>query len=146
MNTRLLPVLAAEDEDSDRLILSLGFQRAGLRNPLVVVKDGQEAMEYLAGAGCYGDRETYPLPALLLLDLKMPRMSGFDVMAWVAARPEFRRIPLVVLSSSSDASDMERARQMGAAEYLVKPHAFSDLVNMIRSLEKRWLSTSETEE
>jgi len=82
----------------------------------------------------------HPLPALLLLDLKMPRMDGFEVLAWLATRLDFKDLPVVVLSSSSDDSDIQKARQLGAREYFIKPHALSDLVTMLKSLQSRHLS------
>jgi CheY-like chemotaxis protein len=134
-----LPVLVAEDEETDGFILRLGFERAGLPNPLLVVRDGQEALDYLIGNAPYADRSIHPLPALLLLDLKMPRMNGFEVLAWLATRPDFKDLPAVVLSSSSDDSDIQKARQMGARDYFVKPHSLSDLVKILQRLHTRWL-------
>lgn len=135
----LLPVLAAEDEETDGYLLRLAFERARLGCPLVVVRDGQEAVDYLSGDGQYCDRAAHPLPGLLLLDLKMPRLTGFDVLAWLAMRPEFRDLPVVVLSSSSDQSDMEKATAMGARDYIVKPHRFSEFVKVVQSVYNRWL-------
>jgi CheY-like chemotaxis protein len=83
MNHSFLPVLVAEDEESDAVILRLAFQKAHVPHPLVIVHDGQEAVDYLLGKGHYADRILHPIPALILLDLKMPRMSGFDVLAWL---------------------------------------------------------------
>ena len=145
MSALSLPILAAEDEETERFLLKIAFERTGLPNPLVTVGDGKEAVDYLAGHAPYTDRAIHPLPALLLLDLKMPRMNGFDVLAWLAARPEFRDLPVAVLSSSPDESDIARARQMGACAYFVKPHDLSDLVKIIQSLPDLWLkSTSAT--
>lgn len=137
------PVLVAEDEDSDAMILHLAFERAGLTNPLVRVRDGQEAVDYLAGKGIYADRLAYPLPVLLLLDLKMPRMTGVEVLTWLGGREEFKYLPAVVLSSSPDHSDIQRAKTAGAQEYLVKPHNIRELVGLVRALRDRWLSTNE---
>src|SRR5688572_7974521 len=100
------PVLVAEDEQSDAHILSLAFQRAGIRRPLVFVTDGKEAVDYLCGNPPYTDRTVHPLPGLLLVDLKMPRMTGFDVLAWLASRPDFKHLPAIVFSSSSAAQDV----------------------------------------
>ena len=136
------PILAAEDEENDRFILNLAFERAGLANPLVTVCDGQEAVDYLAGSARYADRSMHPLPALLVLDLKMPRMSGFDVLAWLSTRPELKYLPAVVLSSSSDDSDIQKARQLGAREYFVKPHTLADFVKILQTLHARWLPTT----
>lgn len=139
MSTIVLPILVAEDDESDRFILQLAFERAGIRNPLMLVCDGQEAVEYLAGRGRFADHSTYPLPALILLDLKMPRMSGFDVLDWMAVRDEFQDVPAVVLSSSSHESDLRKALALGARDYFVKPHTLSDLVGIVGQIGARWL-------
>jgi CheY-like chemotaxis protein len=140
MSEEFLPVLVAEDEVSDAIILRLAFQRADVPHPLVIVGDGQEAVDYLAGNGHYPDRAIHPLPALILLDLKMPRMNGLDVLAWLAARPDFKSSPTVVLSSSAAESDMQKARQLGARDYLIKPHGLTDLVKIVKQLYTRWLT------
>jgi CheY-like chemotaxis protein len=139
MKAGLLLVLAVEDEESDAMILRLAFKKAQSPHPLVVVGDGQEAVDYLIGEGRYGDRSLYPLPALILLDLKMPRMSGFDVLAWLAAHADFKNLPAVVLSSSADESDVQKARQMGARDYIVKPHVLEKLEHIVRQLQTQWL-------
>lgn len=122
------------------MILRMAYERAGVTNPLVVVRDGQEAVDYLSGAGDYSDRQRFPLPGLLLLDLKMPRMSGFDVLGWLAGRPEFKDLPAIVLSSSPDQSDIRRAKEAGALEYIVKPHSLRELVAILQTLHSRWLA------
>jgi CheY-like chemotaxis protein len=99
MNPTPHPILAAEDEESDRLILELVFEKAQLPHPLVIVGDGQEAVDYLSGRGRFADRLAHPLPGLLILDLKMPRMNGFDVLDWLATQPKFKELPTVVLSA-----------------------------------------------
>src|SRR5687768_609686 len=142
MKDRLPPVLVAEDEESDATILRLAFKKAQVLHPLVVVRDGQEAVDYLSGHGRYTDRSAHPLPALIVLDLKMPRMNGFDVLAWLALRPEFKDIPVLVLSSSSAEADIQKAKQIGAQEYFVKPHSFADLVNIIAGIQANWLAGS----
>ena len=117
MSETVRPILAAEDEESDRLILELVFEKASLPHPLVMVRDGQEAVDYLSGSGRFVDRSVHPFPALLILDLKMPRMNGFDVLVWLATQPQLKELPAVVLSSSSDDSDIKQARELGAREY-----------------------------
>jgi len=136
MNPTLPPVLAAEDEESDAMILRLAFKKARLLNPLVVVRDGQDAVDYLNGAG----PSTHPLPGLLILDLKMPRMSGFDVLSWLSTQPTLKALPAVVLSSSSDDSDIQKARKMGARDYFVKPHTLPQFIEIIQTLGARWLA------
>jgi CheY-like chemotaxis protein len=133
------PILSAEDESTDRLILQIAYRGTGLPHSLVFVQDGVEAVDYLAGKPPYSDRLANPLPGLLMLDLKMPRMDGFDVLAWLTGQPELRDLPVVVLSSSSNDADVERARNLGARDYLVKPHDFRDLTRMLRELVDRWL-------
>ena len=140
MSEKLRPILAAEDEASDRMILELGFQRAKVPHPLVIVRDGQEAVDYLRGKDRYADRLAHPLPGLIVLDLKMPRMNGFDVLVWLAKHPEFNQIPVVMLSSSGDELDMKKARQLGAREYFVKPHRLDELIKIAHQMQARWLS------
>jgi CheY-like chemotaxis protein len=140
MTPDLAPILAVEDEESDAIILRLAFQKAQILRRLVVVRDGQEAVDYLRGTGVYADRALHPLPALIVLDLKLPRMNGFDVLAWLAEQSNLKEIPTVVLSSSSDPSDIEKARLLGAREYFVKPHSFEDLKSVVQQVQARWLN------
>ena len=140
MSEEIRPILAAEDDGSDRMILEMAFQRAKLPFPLIVVCDGQEAVDYLSGKGRYADRSAHPLPALIVLDLKMPRMNGFDVLAWLAEQQNFKDIPAVVLSSSADELDIHKARQLGAREYFVKPHVLGDLIEIAQLMQTRWLA------
>lgn len=135
------PILVAEDEDSDAFILRLAFERAKLANSLVLVRDGQQVIDYLLGNDAYADRQAHPLPGLVVLDLKMPRMGGLEVLAWLTQRPEFRTLPAVVLSSSPDQSDVQKAKQAGAQEYFVKPHTLKELVAILETLRSRWLTT-----
>ncbi len=134
------PILVAEDEETDGLLLRIALKEAGLRNPLVIVRDGQAVVDYLTGAAPYADRVTHPLPGLLLLDLKMPRMSGFDVLEWLASRPDFAHLPAIVLSSSLEEADIQKARQMGARDYLVKPHDYRHLTLALQQIAQRWLA------
>ena len=145
MSEKSRPILAAEDEESDRMILEMAFQRAKLQCPLLLVRDGQEAVDYLSGKGRYADRAAHPLPALVLLDLKMPRMNGFDVLGWLAEQPDFKKIPAVVLSSSADEIDMNKARQLGAREYFVKPHSLDELIKIAHQMQARWLGAAATD-
>jgi CheY-like chemotaxis protein len=139
MMTEHPPVLVAEDDENDVFILRIAFEQAGVARSLVAVKDGQEAVDYLCGTPPYTDRFAYPLPALLILDLKMPRMSGFDVLAWLASRPDFKNLPAVVFSSSACDQDISRARQLGARDYFVKPHLIADWVKVVDTIDKLWL-------
>src|ERR1041385_2123941 len=123
-----VPILLAEDDKNDIFLMRRAFDSAGFLNPLFVVHNGEEVIQYLEGTGQFSPREKYPLPGLLLLDLKMPLMDGFDVLAWVRVHPEFDTLPVVLLTSSRQAVDIEKSRQMGVYDYRVKPQAFDDLV------------------
>lgn len=127
------------------MILEMAFQRAKLLCPLVLVCDGLEAVDYLSGKGQYADRSAHPLPALIVLDLKMPRMNGFDVLAWLAQQPDFKQIPAVVLSSSANELDINKARQLGAREYFVKPHSLDELIKIAHQMQALWLSCATTD-
>jgi CheY-like chemotaxis protein len=127
-------VLAAEDEESDAFLMQLAFGKAGLTDKLLILRDGQEVIEYLKGGGPYADRNLYPLPSLLILDLKMPRVTGFEVLAWLGVNPQFKDLPVVMLSSSSHEADIERARQLGAWDYHLKPHGMAPFVQLVKQL------------
>src|SRR5262245_28155819 len=137
------PILLAEDEQNDVFLIKRAFQKIQLLNPIRVVSDGQEAINYLRGDGIYADRERFPFPTVVLLDLKMPRMGGFDVIAWVRQQPGLKRLPLVVLTSSKDGPDINRAYELGANTYLAKPVEFDGLVEMLKSLSLYWFIMAE---
>jgi CheY-like chemotaxis protein len=140
---QIAPILVAEDEETDAMLLRWAFEKVGLPYRLIVVRDGQEAVDYLSGESGYADRVLHPLPCLLVLDLKMPRMSGFDVLAWLDKRPQFQDLPRIVLSSSSYESDIERARELGAWDFRTKPHVLHEFVQLVRELHVRWLQQPE---
>ena len=132
-------ILAAEDQESDALLLKIAYEAAGLPYHLVIVEDGQCAVDYLKGKPPYGDRVECPLPRMLLLDLKMPRMDGFEVLAWLRKSREFSALPAVVFSNSPRELDMKRAKELGAREYLVKPIDYRELTGMLKGAAARWL-------
>jgi len=127
-----------EDDSNDVVLLQRAFQKAGLRDALRIVRDGEQAIHYLSGQGQYADRERFPLPFLVLLDLKMPRTDGFEVLEWVRAEPDLKRLLIVVLTSSHLQSDVDRAYELGANSYLVKPVEFTEMVNLIQRFEAYW--------
>jgi CheY-like chemotaxis protein len=108
-----------------------------------VVCDGVEAIEYLRGTGQYADRARYPLPGLMLLDLKLPRRSGHEVLAWLRQEPAVRRLPVAILTSSRESSDIERAYDLGANSYLVKPTGPGALLRLVEALSLYWLVLNE---
>jgi CheY-like chemotaxis protein len=138
--TSTLPlILLAEDQDDDVFLMRRALTKAAVANPVFVACDGQDAIDYLDGAGPYADRKTYPLPGLLLLDLKMPRMDGFDVLTWLQSHTAFDALPTVVLSGSGLEEDVLKAKRLGADEYRVKPGEPADLTEMVHQLHSRWL-------
>ena len=137
-----MPVLYAEDEENDALLLRLTFERAGIANAVEVVRDGQEAVDYLSGTGQYRDREKHPLPCLVLLDLNLPRLSGMEVLRWVRGEARHEGLPVVVFSSSDQSSDREGAIGCGANEYIVKPVGLARMKEIVQGLKERWLDLS----
>lgn len=146
MNRARSIILLAEDDPDDVLLIQRAFRKARLANPVQIVGDGEEAVAYLAGRGCYADRERYALPVLLLLDLKLPRKSGLEVLAWLRAQPGLKRLPVVVLTSSREAIDVNQAYDLGANSYLVKPVDFDALLEMVKTLGLYWIILNEQPE
>lgn len=131
-------ILLADDDPNDVLLIQRAFHKAGLRDVLKVVTDGEQAIQYLSGSGAYGDRKRFPLPFLLLLDLKMPGCDGFEVLQWVRNDADNRRLLVVVLTSSNVQSDVDRAYELGANSYLVKPVEFDEMASMVQRFEVYW--------
>lgn len=143
MTAANLPILLVEDDENDVLLIRRAFSRAGIANPLEIARDGDQALDYLAGDGPYRDRQRYPLPAVVLLDLKLPRRSGLEVLAWLRGQLGLRRLPVVVLTSSNDRGDINRAYDLGANSYLVKPVALGGLLGLVDVLNGYWLGLNE---
>lgn len=134
-----IPILLAEDDRNDVLLMRQAFTLAAIPNPLFVVDNGRDAVAYLAGNGLYTERGLYPLPGLLLLDLKMPWMDGFDVLTWLRRQPQFETLPVVVLTSSILQSDKDRSKRLGVYDFRVKPHGIAELVSLLKDISKHWL-------
>jgi CheY-like chemotaxis protein len=132
-------VMLVEDDLNDIFIVKRAFKLAHIQNPLQVVTDGEEAIKYLRGEGKYSDRATYPLPHLVVMDLKMPRKTGFEVLEWIKrdGRP-LRRIPVVIVSSSGNPGDVNRAYELGANAYMVKPMDFRAVEHLFESITHYW--------
>lgn len=137
-------ILLVEDNPDDILLIQRAFKRANLVNPLHVIQDGDSAIEYLAGTGSYADREIHPLPTLLLLDLKLPRRSGLEILEWLRQQPMLRRLPVVVLTSSRENVDVNRAYDLNVNSYLVKPVDSDSLQQMVKTLNLYWIVLNET--
>jgi CheY-like chemotaxis protein len=136
-------ILLIEDDSNDILFMQRAFARAKIQNSIYIVKDGDAAVSYLSGQGEYANRDTYPLPALILLDLKLPRRSGIEVLEWIRQQPHIRRIPVVVLTSSRESIDLERAYDLGVNSYLVKPVQLEALSKMVEAIDIYWLQLNE---
>jgi CheY-like chemotaxis protein len=132
-------ILLVEDDARDILLIKRAFRRAGITNPLQVVSDGDEAVLYLSGEAPYGDRSFYPLPALILLDLKLPRRSGAEVLMWLRQQPKLKRLPVVVLTASQEYTDVNYLYDLGANAYMVKPVAFDNLVEIVTIVNQHWI-------
>ena len=138
--SRPLNILYVEDEENDVLFMRRAIQRAGLTLDLRTVCDGDKAVGYLAAEPPHEDR---PEPDLVLLDLNLPARSGFEVLEWIRVRPELRAVPVVIMSSSGRPEDRERARSLGADDYMVKPASPLLLVETIGEIWTRWLAPRE---
>jgi CheY-like chemotaxis protein len=134
------PILLVEDDPNDVLLIQRAFQKAGVDTPLRSARDGGEALAYLMGEGRYQDRGEHPFPVMVLLDLKMPGGTGFEVISAIRAQPELRRLPVVVLTSSRRIEDVNQAYDAGASSYLVKPVAFEALHKMLTTFGHYWLN------
>lgn len=139
-------VLLVEDNPDDAFLLQRAFRKGGFNAEIQVIKDGEAAIAYLRGDGVHADRTRSPLPALVLLDLKLPRKDGFEVLAWLRARPGLGRLPVVVLTSSREQADVDRAYALGANAYFVKPGAFDALQELVGTLVRHWLVLCERPE
>lgn len=135
-------VLLIEDSENDIELVKRSFERVGFGHPLAVVRSVEQAKAYLEGRLIYSNRTQFPIPALILLDLKMPAEDGFDFLAWIRGRPEFKSIPVVALTASDQMKDVNRAYQLGANSFLVKPHDFENFVETSRLLQQYWLGLS----
>src|SRR5207245_7487111 len=127
-------ILLVEDREDDIILIRRAFTKGNVLNPLQVVRDGDEAIAYLSGQGRYSNRAEYPLPDLVLLDLKMPRVDGFEVIRWIREQPGLKALRFVVLTSSDEMRDVNLAYQLGANSFLVKPVKFADFVQTTRAL------------
>jgi CheY-like chemotaxis protein len=139
-------ILIAEDEEDYVLLLKRAFSEAKVPNPLFVVSTGSEMMMYLKGDGKYSNRLEYPLPDLLLLDLKLPGFNGLEILGWLRSHPGLSALRVIVLTSSEQMRDINDAYRLGANSFLVKPYDFTDLISLAHVLQKFWLQLSRTPE
>lgn len=127
-------ILYVEDDDNDAFLFRRALHKAGLFFRLNLVTDGLCAVEYLTGASPYADRDLHPLPQLMVVDLKMPRMSGFELLSWIRQQPTLAKLPFILLSSSNYSTDIHSALALGANGYLIKPSDSADLVEQLKDV------------
>jgi CheY-like chemotaxis protein len=127
-------VLYVEDEESDRFLVQHAFAREGSGSALRMVAHGQAAIDYLSGTGSYSERDRYPLPGVVLLDLNLPGVPGFEVLEWIRAQPAHASLPVVIFTSSGREEDRNRARLLGATDFLQKPASLSGFQHIARKL------------
>jgi CheY-like chemotaxis protein len=127
-------ILLVDDSQDNRILMREAFAMAKCNHPLQEASNGEEAIAYLKGEGPYSDRNKFPLPIVMLLDLNMPKRNGFDVLAWVRAQPMLKRLAIIIVTASMRSEDVERAFDLGATSYLVKPISLETLAAMMRCL------------
>src|SRR5687767_2986971 len=139
-------ILVAEDDENHILLLKRAFKQSCCLNPVFYVEDGEQVIAYLEGKGNFSNRTEFPLPSLLLLDLKMPNKNGFEVLAWIRAHRTLSILPVVVLSGSGETSDIKHAYQLGANTFLTKPVDVRDFVQMCATIKGYWVWLSQVPE
>lgn len=139
MTTTNRALLLVEDNEDDVFLMKRALKGARVVNPLFVVEDGQEAVDYLGGSGKFADRDQYPLPAVVFLDLKLPFISGHDVLAWIRRQRELESLVVIVLTSSNEPSDLNRCYALGANSYVVKPPTPEQLEELAKAFKWYWL-------
>ena len=136
-------VLLVEDEENDIVFMTMAFKKHGIENRLHLAEDGQQAIDYLEGRGGFSDRVRHPLPAVILLDIKLPRVMGMDVLKWIRDRPEFDLVTVIMLTSSQQESDIRKAYALRANSYLVKPSNPFELGSLVDLIKRYWLQLNQ---
>lgn len=132
-------ILLVEDSEDDFILLRRAFKQAGVTIPMHWVSDGQQAIDYLAGKDAFADRTVHPLPSIILMDIKMPYKTGFEVLAWLRQEAALKTVPVLMLTSSNDENDRAKAEKLGANAYLVKPSSIDALIGVVKNVAAEWL-------
>jgi CheY-like chemotaxis protein len=132
-------ILLVEDNEDDVFLMIRAMKSAGVDLPLQTVGDGRLALDYLSGVGPYADRATYPIPSTIFLDIKLPQLSGLEVLRWLRNEPHLRRTVVIILTSSNHPGDVREAYELGANSYVVKPASFQQLVEFAKAFRAYWL-------
>ncbi len=138
-------ILLVEDDEDAVFLMKRALKDANISNPLHLVEDGQQAVEYLMGDGKFSDRAQYPVPAVIFLDLKLPLKSGHDVLAWLRGQERFDQVVVVVLTASEEPSDIQKSYHLGANSYLIKPPTAEELLDLAKAFKWYWLEYNEFE-
>ena len=139
MPTTHRSILLVEDNEDDVFLMRRALKAARIANPLHVAEDGEQAVDYLAGNGHYSDRNKFPFPAVVFLDLKLPIKRGLEVLEWIRQQPNFDNLVVLVLTSSNEPSDLKRAYSLGANSYLVKPPTAEQILDLAKAFKWFWL-------
>lgn len=132
-------ILLVEDNEDDIFLMKRALKSAEIKNPVITLEDGQQAIDYLSGVEPYTDRSKHPLPVLVFLDLKLPIVKGHEVLAWIRSQPELKNTIVVVLTSSNEQSDLKKAYGLGANSYVVKPPTAQQLTELAKAFKWYWL-------
>ena len=131
-------ILLAEDRDDDIILIRRAFKEGGITTSITVVRDGEEAISYLSGIGRFSNRALYPIPFLFLLDLTLPVTDGFEVLRWLRSQPQFKHLPVIVLTASDQIRDVNEAYRLGAHSFLVKSLDFHNAVALAEAMSQYW--------
>lgn len=137
------PILHVEDSEDDQFFLKRAFAAAGIENTIHFVEDGQKAIDYLSSQGDYKDRQKYPTPCIVILDLKLPKVHGLEVLRWIRSHKEFKSVVVVILSSSPLRNDVDIAYDIGVNSFLVKPLKAEQMTRIARLIKDYWIETNE---
>lgn len=132
-------ILLVEDDENDVYLLQYAFRQAGIENPIIVLTDGQQALNYFTGRGPYADRVRFPLPCLVLLDLKLPLRSGMEVLEWIRSQSSFRGTVVILFTASAQPADVQLGYELGANSFIVKPSDVQSRRDIAEHLRGWWL-------
>ena len=133
-------ILLVEDNEDDVFLMKRAFKAAGIQNPVHVVNDGEAVIRYLSGEGQFAEREKFPFPSVMFLDLKLPYLSGLEVLKWKLEHPEIPPITIIVVTSSNEPTDLKTAYRLGASSYIVKPPTADQLLEIVKAFRLYWLT------
>lgn len=143
MADELRTILAVEDNDDDQFLLREAWKKVAIKNPLAIVEDGEQACGYLAGEGRYADRAVFPLPVMMLLDIKLPGKSGLEVLSWLRQQERFKALPVIMLTASTWPEEVIAAYRLGANSFVIKPSAAQELTDFVAAIRCYWLRFNE---